>query len=164
MRSPDTSKPPFHAKNQIERQEMKEYLLARLYEDDGQLDDDRDWESMRLLPQRPGVDPYIKAKRAARRGNLQPLAKILSTVMDDPEIADFLAAPPRGRGKPSVSNPYRQFFRGGVIDMVRRIRKIWRIDYGLVKRDRQYDDSAEKIAGEIYGLSEHAVLQIMKKV
>lgn len=141
---------------------MKEYVLGRLYEDDV-LDDDRDLELLRLLP---GIDAYATAKAAARNGNLKPLAKILSAAMDDPEIVAFLAVPPRGRGR-RPSCPFEWFARSGVIDgvidTVRRIRKIWRQDFGRVKRDRQYDDSAEKIAAEIYGLSEHAVRQIMKK-
>ena len=32
-----------------------------------------------------------------------------------------------------------------------------------MKRQERFDDSAEKIAGEIYGLSEDEVKQIMKK-
>jgi hypothetical protein len=157
MRSPNQLKPPFHARNESDRVAMKEYVLGRLYEDDV-LNDDRDLELLRLLP---GIDAYATAKAAARNGNLKPLAKILSAAMDDPGLVAFLAVPPRCRGKPSC--PFKRFARRGVIDTVRRIHTIWRQDFGQKKRDRRNDDSAEKIAAEIYGLSEHAVRQIMKK-
>jgi hypothetical protein len=154
MRSPDQMKPLFHASNDADRKEMKDYIFFRLYADDG-LNDDRHGEP---LP----TDAYTLAKVAARNGNLKPLAKILSAAMDDPEIVAFLAVPPRGRGR-RPSRPFKRFARSGVIDIVRRIRKIWREDFGQVKRDRQYDDSAEKIAGEIYHMSERTVRMIMKK-
>lgn len=155
MRSPDTSKPPFHARNKTERAEMKHYVLARLYENDWLVDDaNRHWEPV-------PIDTYALAKAAARRGNLQPLAKILITVMNDPGITDFLAVPRRERGR--RVNPFKQYGDEGVVETVRRIRQIRREDFGLVKRDRQYDLSAEAIAGEVYGLDERVVKQLMKK-
>ena len=164
MRTPDQYLPPFHASNEAERQEMKDYILFRMYADDG-LDDNRDWSAP--LPDDAAIAvAYARAKSAARNGNLKPLAKMLSDIMDDQEITDFLAVPRRGRGRrPSRANFFRDYWRDGVIDTVRRIRQIWREDFGQVKRDRQYDDSAEKIAAEIHGhgLDERAVRQIMKK-
>jgi hypothetical protein len=143
---------------------MKNYLCCRMYADDGG-DEHRDW-SAPLPPDAAFASAYAQAKSAARNGNLQPLAKLLATVMDDQEIADFIAVPPHGRGRrPSRADHFRQYGREGIIDTVRRIRAIWREDYGQVKRNRQFDDSAEKLAAEIHGhgLDEQAVLQIMKK-
>jgi hypothetical protein len=164
MRAPDQSLPPFHARNEAERQDMKDYLCCRMYADDG-ADEHRDWYAP-LPPDAAFAAALCSAKSAARNGNLQPLAKLLSTVMGDREITDFIAVPPRGRGRqPSRADHFRQYGREGIIDTVRRIRQIWREDFGRVKRNRQYDDSAEKIAAEIlgHGLDEQAVRQLMKK-
>jgi hypothetical protein len=162
--------PPFHADNEADRVAMREYVLGRVFEDV-----DQDYVRARLLEaadnrkrQPLPDDVYASAKRAAREGNLQPLGELLSVVMDDPEIVAFLAVPPRGRGK-RKNNRQRQLLfleraaNTTVVDLVRGIRQIWREDFGKVKRNSQYDESAEKIAGYVYGLSEQAVLQIMKK-
>jgi hypothetical protein len=162
--------PPFHARNEADRAAMKAYLIARLYEHDPYYDLDQPgaYEAQATLSRdtyEVQSDPYATAKQAARKGNLKPLGELLSAVLDDPEIPAFLAVPPRGRGK--RKNDRRQwavrYYRLEVINTVRRIRQIWREDFGRVKRNIQYDDSAEKIAGEIHGLSEDQVLQIMKK-
>jgi hypothetical protein len=162
MRSADQLKPPFHASNEAERQEMKNYILCRMYTDDG-FEEHCDW-SAPLPNDAAFAHAYLGAKTAARNGNLKPLAKLLSKVMGDPEIVAFLTVPPRPRGRrPSRAEIFRAYGNEGVIDTVRRIRQIWREDFGQVKRDRQYDDSAEKIAAEICGLDEQVVRQIMKK-
>jgi hypothetical protein len=141
---------------------MREYVLGRLFEDAHTNN-----RKPQLLPVSPD-DVYASAKRVARGGNLQPLGELLSHVMDDPEIVTFLAVPPRGRGK-RKNDRRRQLFlliRSSetlVVETVRGIRQIWREDFGQVKRDSRYDESAEKIAGSVSGLSEQAVLQIMKK-
>jgi hypothetical protein len=167
--------PPFHARNETDRAEMKAYLIARLYEHDPYYDLDQPgaYEAQAILSRDAYAtlsrdDPYPAAKRAARKGNLRPLSELLSHVLDDPEIVAFLAVPPRGRGK-RKNDRRRQLsllIRSSetlVVQMVRRIRQIWREDFGRVNRDSQYDESAEKIAGSVSGLSEKAVLQIMKK-
>jgi hypothetical protein len=163
--------PPFHARNEADRVAMREHVLGRFFEDP----DNREYVLARLFEdacnrkrQPLPDDVYANAKRAARQGNLQPLAELLSTVMDDPEIVAFLAVPPRGRGKRKDDRRRQIFFlkrasETTLIELVRGIRQIWREDFGKVKRDSRFDDSAEKIAGYVYRLSEHEVLQIMKK-
>lgn len=153
--------PPFHASNEADRDAMREHVLSRLFEDDI---DNRNWERIKTLPLQAS-DIFASEKRAARKGNVQPLAELLSTVMDDPEIAAFIAMPPRGRGKRKNDRLHRlkKAVEKEVIDTVRRVRQIWREDFGKVKRDRNFDESAEKIAAYVYRLSEDEVLQIMRK-
>ena len=152
--------PPFHARNEADRAAMRDYVFGRWFEPSLR---EPTRELIRLRN-----DPYSDAKRAARKGNLQPLGELLSAVMDDPEIVAFLAVPPRGRGKRKDSRQRQLLFleRASelpLIDLVRGIRQIWREDFGKVKRDPRSDEFAEKIAGYVYGLSERAVQQIMKK-
>ena len=81
---------------------MKAYVFCRLYADDG-CDDGRDLSLIR------GDSAYTMAKVAARRGDLKPLIKILSKLMNDPGIADFIAVPRQGRGR--RSNPFEVYAR-----------------------------------------------------
>ena len=173
-------RPPFHAENEADRLAMKEFLLWRLFKDDAR-DDGQDkalarlceelqsgWEALSLWRLRQSGGTYAAAKSAARTGNIQPLGEFLSDITGDSEIVAFLRVPPRGRGKRKNDRRrqaflYKRYFRSIIIETVRHIRQIWREDYGLVKRQERFDDSAEKIAGEIYGLSEDEVKQIMKK-
>jgi hypothetical protein len=155
-------KPPFHASNEAEREEMWVYILSRLCEEEdrGDLPQANPQEQKAILKRLT----YKTAKSAARRGNLEPLAKHLTAITGDSEIAAFLRVPARGRGKRKDQEIvfFGRYSRSEVIDTVRRIRQIWRDEFGRVKRDPGFDDSAEKIASELHGLSEDEVQQIMK--
>jgi hypothetical protein len=151
-------KPPFHASNDADREAMKRYLATH--------------PAFRVASEMvmqaaetilPSGDAYEDAKRAARFfGDMQPLAAILSTTMHDPEIAAFLTVPKKRRGR--HLNQGEQTYRDAVITAVRVIRQIWRDDFGQVKRNRQFDDSAEAIVAELFGYTEQQVRTIMKKV
>jgi hypothetical protein len=159
-------KPPFKARNECDRLAFRDYVIARLLESDQNDERYKHWDGTV-----PPIPPETRrqavldwAKQEARLGNPDPLRKIVSEVLSDPEIAEFICRPKRKRGQRNhVGLGFREFHRSIVIDTVRRIRELLREDFGTVKRRPEYGFSVEEIAGEIFRRPPDEIAQIMKK-
>ncbi len=107
----------------IDYDELVNYVGARLYERDG---DNDDLPMELLLPDYR----YSLAKQRARAGDLKPLQEILTSVMRDPELADFISVPPQQpwpkhvRKDLALSKPYREYGRYIRSQTLQEVRKI----------------------------------------
>jgi hypothetical protein len=160
-------KPPFKARNERDRLAFRDYVIWRLVASDQyatELTNERYGTSPPVPPEALRKAVLHRAKDEARRGDPELLRKIVSTVMSDPEIAEFISRPKRKRGQRNhVHLPFRKFGRSIVIDTVWRIKDILRQDFGAVNRRPEYGFSVEEIAGEIFRRPPGEIAQIMKK-
>jgi hypothetical protein len=153
-------KPPFKASNAAERQAMIDWVITRLCQEDEIADEQHNrWDG--TFP--PGAlleSKLLCAKWLARQGEPVLLGRLISEILDDPELAEFVGEPKRVRGqrKPyrgktddDGKNPFEIFGEQSKFDLarttVKRIRLIWRYDFGRVKRHASDGASAEEIAG-----------------
>ena len=100
-----------------------------------------------------------RAKGLARRGDPVLLGWLISRILGDPELAEFVGEPKRLRGqrKPyrgktddDGKDPVEIFIENLTFDLawtIKRIRRIWHRDFGRVKRHTSDGASAKEIAG-----------------
>jgi hypothetical protein len=157
-------KPPFKARNKRDRLAFRDYVISRLLVRDQYDERYEHWDGTvpSLPPEARRKAVLDWAKQEARLGKPEPLRKIVSEVMSDPEIAEFICRPKRKRGQRNHLG-FREFARLTVIDTVRRIRDILREDFCAVNRRPEYGFSVEEIAGEIFRRPASEIAQIMKK-
>jgi hypothetical protein len=94
--------PPWHARNDRDRQAMIDWVIAELAWRDAQLSDyfsqaPQSAYTIRMSRQNFARSQYNSAITSARSGNLEPLRKMF------PEHAEFIQEPPRVRGNISLS-------------------------------------------------------------
>jgi hypothetical protein len=89
--------PPWKARNAAEQQEMIGAVVAELLIEDEHAETlIMRWDGTMATEAAFRAALYT-AKASARRGNLEPLRRLLSDL--DPELAEFINAPPRVRGQ-----------------------------------------------------------------
>jgi hypothetical protein len=112
------------ARLQVEDDDLKAYL----YKDDESFD--------RQMMDHPHPTPeiaarnlkqfhYSHAKTMARDGNVEPLRKILTELTDDPDIANFIAAPPAPEYIPKDNPFYGRYERRE--ERQQQVETLWRI-------------------------------------
>jgi hypothetical protein len=152
-------KPPFKASNAAERQAMIDWVIMRLREEDELADEHHNRWDGTYAPGALLKSELDRAKGLARRGEPAPLGRLISEILDDPELAEFVGEPKRVRGqrKPyrgktddDGKNPFEILIEHLKFDLawtVERIRRIWRHDFHRVKRHASDGATAEQIAG-----------------
>jgi hypothetical protein len=154
-----TEKPPFKASNAAERQTMIDWVIARLCREDELVAEEcHRWDG--TYPSEVLLKSALeRAKWRARRGDPALLGRLISGLLDDPELVEFVGEPKRVKGqrKPyrgktdrDGKNPFEIFSEDLTFDLawtVERIRRIWRHDFGRVKRHASDGASAKEIAG-----------------
>jgi hypothetical protein len=150
-------------------------LLALVYFrlHDGDVDDDRmqDWHTAH--PASPEVAArnlkrfhYSNAKDLARRGNVEPLRKILTQLTGDPDIANFITAPPAPPrpkyARKDASNPFynKHAERQQQAETLRRIRQIIQQEMGTT---RNTSALVIDITRKVTGWSRDEILELMKR-
>jgi hypothetical protein len=159
--------------------ELVELVKARLQiEDDAQVSegdaDDayRDQQIMDWHPANPTPEATARnrmwrnAKMLARRGNVEPLRKILTQMTGDPDIADFITAPPApSRPKYVRRNAPNPFYpkdeqRRDQVEMLRRIRQIVQQE---IDRIRDTQNLVIEIAAEVMGCPQREIKELIKR-
>jgi hypothetical protein len=112
---------------------------------------------------------YRHAKMLARDGNLEPLRKILTELTDDPDIANFIAAPPgpprrRNYVRKNPPNPFygrreRREERQQQVKTLWRIRKIVQQEIGT----RYTRNTVVAIAAKVIKRSMREVREMMTR-
>jgi hypothetical protein len=154
--------PPFDTRNEAARIALKTWTIERVWLLDEEADAGRRYDLL-LTPERLAKMQYSAAKSSARCGNLEALRAFLVRLTDDPEIADFIAEPrrPRGQRRRKAGDWTRwRAFRHDAVITVRRVRRIWREQYGKWKRS---DGLAEEIAAEFFGLTVAEIQEALKR-
>jgi hypothetical protein len=155
--------PPFDTRDERARISLKNWTIAQLRLLDEAEDAGRRYD---LLETRKGRArrEYSVAKSSARRGNLARLREFLVRLMDDPEIAQFIAEPrrPRGRRRPQMAPKQSISFYSKhlAVVTVKRVRQIWERQYHKWKRS---DRLAIEIAANYCEVSEEEVEEALKR-
>jgi hypothetical protein len=97
-------------------EKLLDFVLSDLY-----ADDIRDQGYTDIVPPQHA---YQFAKQSARRGDLGPLRKFLTSMLRDPEIADFIAVPKGPRVRRDRSRPFKELVEHHAAETIKRVRKI----------------------------------------
>jgi hypothetical protein len=160
-----TQKLPPWAGSERDGRRLIEWSIAQLdaldAEHDAKLDDPP--SSWTYPPEMLWWEDVERAKRAARRGNIEPLRRLF------PFIAELIHEPKRVRGqrRPHSRLPeheaFRRFAVGMAADDVRRLRDvIWPRHYGRWKRRSGEGPTAEEIAAIRRGVTVDEVRAAVK--
>jgi hypothetical protein len=148
--------PPWKANNKKDRQAMIYAVVAELLIEDEHAESQvAQWDGT-MAPEVTFGGALYAAKASARRGDLERLRRLLSDI--DPEIAEFINAPPRVRGQhrprpPSWEQMEANREASDQANDVERVRKIWRRNYdGRWKRHASDGPSAEEIVAAYHAI------------
>jgi hypothetical protein len=148
--------PPWKARNAAEQQEMIGAVVAELLIEDEHAETlIMRWDGTMATEAAFRAALYT-AKASARRGNLEPLRRLLSDL--DPELAEFINAPPRVRGQRRPRLRSWEQRRANAEDSrqardAERVRAIWRREYrGRWKRHAGDGPSAAEIVAAYHAI------------
>jgi hypothetical protein len=163
-----TTLPPWQATSERERQQMVEWVIEQLDAQDAEydmlqyeLDKERDYYAP--LPSVPAAEQrrlrLNKAIQRARNDNVELLRRLY------PEIAEFIQPlkRPRGRRRSYPKKVWGRYAAGMIVDDVKRVRELWRANYGKWKR-HTLRPTAEQIVAVRRGWTEGKVLAAIKLV
>ena len=148
-----TDLPPWHARNERDRKEMKEWLFRELHQMRVEEAERAAQETEMSITLQLAIYSAIYGRDEAKR--MQPLRAMY------PPLALFLQPPKGRRGMYRRSRPKAKVQAELAAGDVHRIRAIWKKHYGRQNRGRD-DISAEAIAAEFHGLSEDEVVIALK--
>jgi hypothetical protein len=166
-----TALPPWQATDKRERDQMKEWVIAQLNDQDAEagmrqheLDAARDYHAP--LPEEEQQRLWFdKVIRKARRGDVRAL-RVLGWMVSqiDPRIAEFIQPLKRvrGRRRSYPRRSFRRFWAIMIVDDVRRVRELWQAKYHKWKRRRGLRPTAAEIIAERRGCTEDDVMAAMK--
>ena len=140
-----------------ELDELAKHVAARLYHE-GSADHVEQWRHEWWAAQPPATpeeiaerqkrDDLRRAKQLARDGDLEALCDFLVRSHDDPELADFVAVPPRpkhARADYARARPFKEYGKDERHDTVQRIRKILQEETDRIRIDGLVIEVASRI-------------------
>lgn len=171
-------KPPWKAANQHERDWMKEWVIAKLNEQDAEqdmrhyeVDATRDYYAP--LPAEEQERLWFKETiRRARGGDVRRLRKLLDDALrhfDADIVADIVAdfiQPPntriQGRRRSYPKQVYKYYWAEMIVDDREQVWALWKADYKGKWKRRGLRPKVEEIIAERRGLTENKVKAAIK--
>jgi hypothetical protein len=156
-------KPPCLAHNQVEREQMRDWVIAKL---DAAIEEESDARNRLLLD--PNVqacmhkiiDKQLAELRSeehalaeAHRGNMEPLRKLR------PQYEPFLRPKKLKRGEHFEKASKLQLLVKLARADVRRIKELWKAEYKGKRNRLEGQITAVEIAAERWGISVNAILK-----
>jgi hypothetical protein len=164
--SSPTALPPWQATSERERQQMVEWVIEQLNGQDAEydmlqyaLDEERDYYAPLPVEEQCRLRFKEAIRRARRHDDVELLRRLY------PEIAEFIHPPkrPRGRRRSYPKDVWGRYAADGIVDDVKRVRELWRVNYGKWKR-HGLRPTAEQIVAVRRGWTEGKVLAAIKLV